>query len=68
LTVWGFPGYDKENHPERSRGFGLGKGKYGNFRSAVYKKPVRSWMYSEEGYTIFMQLMISDLERFSSFS
>jgi len=45
-TVWGFPGYDKGmTHPERSRGFGWKKGRYGIPFGSI-KKPGDELDYS----------------------
>lgn len=59
LTVWGFPGYEREQSIPSTADILDGKGNTDSVR--VYKKPGESWQYSGGGYTI-MQQMISDIE------
>ncbi len=59
LTVWGFPGYDKDDPIPIVPEVLDGKGNKDSVR--MCKKPGESWMYSGGGYTI-MELMITDLE------
>ncbi|MDF1698900.1 MAG: serine hydrolase [Saprospiraceae bacterium] len=60
LTVWGFPGYSKNEEVPSVSEVLDGKGNTDSVR--VYKEPGESWRYSGGGYTI-MQLMITDIEQ-----
>jgi CubicO group peptidase (beta-lactamase class C family) len=57
LTVWGFPGYSRDNKMPSTIDVLDGKGNTPEIR--VWKQPDLSWRYSGGGYTI-LQLLLSD--------
>lgn len=59
LTVWGFPGYNRDSVIPTAAQVLNGQGNTDSV--VVYKEPGESWQYSGGGYTV-MQLMMTDME------
>ncbi len=60
LTVWGFPGYGREDTIPSLHQVLDGEGNTDPVR--VYQEPGSGWQYSGGGYTV-MQLMMTDIEK-----